>query len=95
MTYAGTYDSMELALRQKLAALMIAPKVSAAGSLIFGTSGYEAKGAIWVRNYGERFPLRGGFWSYGADAGLASLNLNSRRAFSDSYAFGFRPAFIL
>jgi hypothetical protein len=94
MTYAGTYDSMELALRQKLAALMIAPKVSAAGSLIFGTSGYEAKGAIWVRNYGERFPLRGGIWYNGADAGLAFLTLNNRRAYSYN-AIGFRPAFIL
>ncbi len=94
MTYKSTYDSMELALRQKLAALMIAPKVSKDGALIFATSGEEAKGGVYVRNYGERFPIRGGVWSDGAIAGVACLNLASRRAFSYSN-IGFRPAFIL
>ncbi|GAB6276229.1 MAG: hypothetical protein SAMD01599839_07690 [Rectinema sp.] len=94
MTYKSTYDSMELALRQKLAALMIAPKVSKDGALIFATSGEEAKGYVSVRNYGERFPLRGGFWFNGAGAGVAVLSLRFRRADSGG-GIGFRPAFIL
>ena len=93
MTYASTYDSMELALRQKLAALMIAPKVSKDGALVFATSGEEAKGAVWVRNYGERFSYRGGYWGEGSSAGLAWLSLYRRRS-SSGGGIGFRPAYI-
>jgi hypothetical protein len=90
LTYSANYDTMALALRQKLAAMMIAPKVAASGSLIFsGASGWVAN-----RNNGERFPIRGGYWYSGADAGLAYLNLNSARSNSNS-SVGFRPAFIL
>jgi hypothetical protein len=53
----------------------------------------ETDDAIWVRNYGERVPFRGGGWHYGASAGLAALHLNYRRAFSH-YGVGCRPAFI-
>ena len=88
MTYTATYDSMELALRQKLAALMIAPKVSKDGSLVFAT-----QGAVLVRNYGERFSFRGGYWDNGSDAGLAFLRLFYGRSGSGS-AIGFRPAYI-
>ncbi|GAB6276227.1 MAG: hypothetical protein SAMD01599839_07670 [Rectinema sp.] len=38
-----------------------------------------------------RFPLRGGNWNNGANAGLAYLNLNNRRANSNNN-IGFRPA---
>lgn len=91
LTYAATYDSMDLSLRQKLAALMIAPKVSKDGSLI---SPSGASGGVWVRNYGERIPLRGGRWGFGALAGLACLSLDGRRSTSASN-IGFRPAFVL
>jgi hypothetical protein len=53
----------------------------------------ETDSAIWVRNYGERLPIRGGHWYGGADAGLAALSLNDRRV-SSSSDVGFRPAFI-
>ena len=89
LTYSANYDTMALALRQKLAAMMIAPKVSAAGSLIFS----GASGGVWNRNNGERFPIRGGSWDYGASAGLACLYLLGARSYSSS-AIGFRPAFI-
>jgi len=68
---------------------MIAPKVSAAGSLIFS----GASGAVYNRNNGERFPIRGGTWGGGAGAGLAYLDLDVAR--SGSYGgLGFRPAYI-
>ena len=51
-------------------------------------------GGIWVRNYGERLPLRGGYWSGGSGAGLAALNLTDARSFVHS-SIGFRPAFAL
>lgn len=39
----------------------------------------------------KRFPLRGGNWNNGANAGLGYLNLNNSRANSNSN-IGFRPA---
>ncbi|KAA0257247.1 formylglycine-generating enzyme family protein [Deferribacter autotrophicus] len=53
-----------------------------------------AKGAFWVRNYGERIPLRGGNWGYAALAGLAALSLNDPRS-SSCWDIGCRPAFVL
>ena len=52
------------------------------------------KGAIWMRNYGERLPLRGGSWYTGSDAGLFALNLYGERSVPNS-SVGFRPAFIM
>ena len=52
----------------------------------------EIKGAIWVRNYGERMALRGGGWGYGATAGLAALTLGTPRSYSD-WNVGCRVAF--
>ncbi len=48
-------------------------------------------GGLWVRNYGDRFPLRGGSWSDGSIAGLGALNLNDARSYA-SAGIGFRPA---
>jgi hypothetical protein len=87
---AVTFDGLAQAVRQKAAQLLIAPKLTRGGSPIFST----AKGAIWARNYGTRFPLRGGGWSDGAGARLASLDLSNRRA-RVYYSVGLRPAFIL
>ncbi|MGE6165257.1 hypothetical protein [Aeromonas rivipollensis] len=50
------------------------------------------QGRIYMRNFGERLPYRGGSWSYGANAGLAALNLYDSRV-STHAAVGFRPAF--
>lgn len=49
-------------------------------------------GRLYVRNYGNRLPLRGGLWSNGSYAGLGSLNLINSRSGSSSY-IGVRPAF--
>jgi hypothetical protein len=53
----------------------------------------ETDSDIWVRNYGERLPFRGGAWNAGASAGLAARGLGHRRVYSSSDV-GFRPAFI-
>jgi hypothetical protein len=53
----------------------------------------ETDDDIWVRNYGERLPVRGGAWDDGACAGLAALRLSDRRSSVGSYV-GCRPAFI-
>lgn len=50
------------------------------------------QGRIYMRNFGERLPYRGGNWSDGASAGLAAVSLNSSRAFTSTLV-GFRPAF--
>ncbi|MBT2979907.1 RNA-dependent DNA polymerase, partial [Vibrio anguillarum] len=42
-------------------------------------------------NARNRFPLRGGNWNNGANAGLGALNLNNARSNSNSN-IGFRPA---
>jgi hypothetical protein len=80
------YAGLTLAIRQRMAQALIAPKVAAADTAI------GASGAIWARNYGTRFPFRGGSWDYGASAGLAALYLVARRVASYDVV-GFRPAF--
>lgn len=47
---------------------------------------------IWVRNYGERLPIVGGSWYFGADAGVFALNLGHPRA-SVTHAIGLRVAY--
>jgi hypothetical protein len=83
------YNNLALAKRQLMVQAGIAPKL-----LSTDTTPIDLKGAIWVRNYGERLPFRGGSWYYGADAGLADLSLSNRRSYV-SGGIGFRPAFIL
>lgn len=48
---------------------------------------------VWVRNYGERLPRRGGLWSHGADAGVFALDLRNPRSFAN-WGTGLRPAYI-
>jgi hypothetical protein len=80
-TKENDFSNAEL---EKLAQMLIYPSATSVLA--------ETDDDIWVRNYGERFPRRGGDWSYGAGAGLAALNLNARRS-NSNYALGFRPAF--
>ena len=54
----------------------------------------DTQGGIWVRNYGERLPIRGGNWLNGSNAGLAALYLGYARS-NVSSNLGFRPAFAL
>lgn len=48
---------------------------------------------LYVRNYGERLPTRGGGWDIGANAGVFYLNLSNARMRSDSN-IGFRSAYV-
>ncbi|MGL4578825.1 MAG: SUMF1/EgtB/PvdO family nonheme iron enzyme [Shewanella xiamenensis] len=51
-------------------------------------------GYIYARNYGDRFPIRGGFWGNGTNAGLGALGLSGPRSDAGS-GIGFRPAFFV
>ncbi|MDR1904044.1 MAG: formylglycine-generating enzyme family protein [Treponema sp.] len=82
------FGNLTAAIRQRMMQAGIAPK-SASGD----SAGSTLQGGLWVRNYGERVPIRGGGWSNGGNAGLGALSLFSRRSYSSSYV-GFRPAFI-
>lgn len=55
--------------------------------------GYAGEGNFWLRNYGERLPLRGGTWSDESWAGVFALNLHNARGLSD-WNVGFRAAFV-
>ncbi|MEA9426264.1 hypothetical protein [Aeromonas caviae] len=50
------------------------------------------QGRIYMRNFGERLPYRGGTWGSGAIAGLAALALSDSRVYTLT-GLGFRPAF--
>lgn len=60
--------------------------------LLLEPAGALPQGRIYMRNFGERLPGRGGNWSDGASAGLAALALADSRA-STYTSIGFRPAF--
>ena len=50
------------------------------------------KGRVYMRNFGERLPYRGGAWFSGSDAGLAALGCNYSRVYTFG-SVGFRLAF--
>jgi hypothetical protein len=52
------------------------------------------RGRFYMRNEGERLPIRGGHWFYGSNAGVFALNLSTPRSHAGS-SIGFRPAFAL
>lgn len=51
-------------------------------------------GYVGARNYGDRFPVRGGYWDDGMRAGLGALDLNGTRSNAIS-SLSFRPAFFV
>lgn len=60
--------------------------------LLLEPAGALPQGRIYMRNFGERLPCRGGAWNDGASAGLAALSLFDSRAGANT-SIGFRPAF--
>ncbi|MBL0496551.1 hypothetical protein JD514_05355 [Aeromonas caviae] len=60
--------------------------------LLLEPAGALPQGRIYMRNFGERLPSRGGTWNNGASAGLAALYLDSSRVYTATNV-GFRPAF--
>lgn len=53
-----------------------------------------SRGRLYMRNLGERLPIRGGYWFSGAFAGSFALSLDIERSYVRT-SFGFRPAFVL
>lgn len=51
------------------------------------------RGRFYMRNLGERLPIRGGNWNYSSIAGLAAAYLHNPRSYASTYV-GFRPAFV-
>jgi hypothetical protein len=87
-TYAaGQFENMAadtgITVPERMLQLGLAP----AGSALGGDY-------IYVRNVGERLPLRGGHWYSGTYAGVLGLNLHYARSTANS-GVGFRPAFVL
>ncbi len=78
------YEKLEERIHLLMKRLLIAP-VSGLTDRLYGS--------VWMRNYGERLPFRGGGWNSSASDGLASLALGYRRSCSGS-TIGLRPAFI-
>ena len=62
--------------------------------LLISPADVSMQGRFNVNTSGERFPYRGGNWSYGSNAGLGALVLYHSRTYADTY-IGFRPAFAL
>ena len=60
--------------------------------LLLESAGALPQGQIYMRNFGERLPFRGGGLGSGAIAGLAALFLSHSRAHVNT-DIGFRPAF--
>ncbi|GJB74801.1 hypothetical protein KAM344_17430 [Aeromonas caviae] len=60
--------------------------------LLLEPAGALPQGRIYMRNFGERLPCRGGNRDGGSSAGLAALSLFSSRVYAGTN-FGFRPAF--
>jgi hypothetical protein len=90
MAVSTGFNGLTDATKKRMAQLLIAPKLASSGDPLFA----DIKGAVYARNYGVRFPLRGGYWGNASFAGLGALLLDSLRAFVTSYV-GLRPAFIL
>jgi hypothetical protein len=90
MAVSTTFDGLQLTDRQRAAQLLLSPRLASGSDLLFPAT----KGAIWCRNYGTRFPLRGAYWGNGVSAGVGSLALINRRAAVYDFV-GLRPAFIL
>ena len=60
--------------------------------LLIEPAGVLPQGQIYMRNFGERLPYRGGVWSSGAGAGFAAIGLDFSRA-DTGLGLGFRSAF--
>ena len=90
------FGSLTDTVKKQLAAAMVVPNITSGNTplAIFNQSGNACHGGFWITATDERLPIRGGGWSFGADAGLGALYLNNvRSAVSNSH--GCRPAFIL
>lgn len=74
-----------------LASGVTAPPLFTALGLFPNGTGYEGDN-VWMNNSGERLPVRGGGWNYGASTGVFALALVNPRSHVDGDV-GFRSAF--
>ncbi len=88
LTMTAEYDTLDLAIRQRMLAAGIAMKISSGG-----LNPWSPKGTLYMRNFGERMPGCGGSWDYTASAGLAYLYLLAFRTSVGHYV-GSRSSFI-
>jgi hypothetical protein len=89
---SGYSNSVEFKLLQKSAGYT---PVELLRQLLLETASAQTVGGfLYTRNYGDRFPLRGGSWRHGSSAGLGALYLSNARSDSNS-SIGFRPAFFV
>ena len=61
--------------------------------LLIEPASIELQGRLYLRDFNERFPRRGGARRSGSDAGLAALLLHDARSHRHVH-IGFRPAFV-
>lgn len=87
---AGNSASVEFKLLTKEAAYT--PSELMRRLLIETATANNLQGRVYMRNFGQRLPVRGGGWSSGVSAGLGALSLNFSRSLSD-FNIGFRPAY--
>lgn len=62
-----------------------------AKALLLAPGALALNGRIDMRNHGQRYPLRGGAWHSGGNAGLGALTLFYAASYADG-SFGARPA---
>ena len=90
MATSAGYNELSLEVRQMMARLLVAPRVGSGGDPLFPA----IMGGVWARNYGARFPRRGGRWLSTSEAGLGTLDLFDVQSSVNSVV-GCRPAFLL
>ena len=84
----GSYTTMTLASG------VTAPELAKALILYPDEPGKDYGGDYhWMNNAGERLPIAGGGWSYGASAGVFYLHLLDARSLSHG-GIGFRSAYV-
>jgi len=87
-SYSYDYNSMPF---NSLAADTGITIPSVLRALLFAPGSVAINGYVWMRNHGQRYPLRGGTWGDGATVGLGALSLYDTA--SDAYWYiGARPA---
>ena len=88
------YGCQKFGLLKAHADLTVPDRAKLLGLFPEGTTAedYDSRGNFWFRNEGERLPIRGGRWDYGAYAGVFALDLSFPRPGVDA-SLGFRVAY--